>query len=139
MSNNKKVAHVIIPILIGSFIYLIYRSETLIMFDWFNALGVSDLISTIRKFPLFDAQIPLWIKYSLPDGLWVYSLTSLMIIIWKDVNSKSKYYWITSSIIIAIIIEIGQYFKFIPGTYDSIDIFLCLIAFSLSFLILYKK
>ena len=139
MSNNKKIAHVIIPIFIGSFIYLIFRSETLIMFDWLHTLGVSDLVIKLRKLSLFNAQIPLWIKYSLPDGLWVYSLTSLMIIIWKDVRSKSKYYWITSSIIIAIIIEIGQYFKFIPGTYDSIDIFLCLIAFSLSFLILYKK
>ena len=109
------------------------------MFDWFNALGVSDLISTIRKFPLFDAQIPLWIKYSLPDGLWVYSLTSLMIIIWRDVKSKSKYYWIASSIIIAIVIELGQYLRLIPGTYDILDIILCLIAFSLSFLILYKK
>tara|TARA_B100001540_G_scaffold234101_1_gene208289 strand:- start:658 stop:987 length:330 start_codon:yes stop_codon:yes gene_type:complete len=109
------------------------------MFDWLHTLGVSDLVIKLRKLSLFNAQIPLWIKYSLPDGLWVYSLTSLMIIIWKDVRSKSKYYWITSSIIIAIIIEIGQYFKFIPGTYDSIDIFLCLIAFSLSFLILYKK
>ena len=139
MSNNKKIAHVIIPILIGSFIYLVYRSETLIMFDWANTLGVSDLTSNIRKFSLFNTQIPLWIKYSLPDGLWVYSLTSIMIIIWKDVRGKGKYYWITSSIIIALIIEFGQYLKFIPGTYDIVDIILCLISFSLSFLILYKK
>ena len=109
------------------------------MFDWFNTLGVSDLISNLRKFSLFNSQIPLWIKYSLPDGLWVYSLTSLMIIIWQDVKSKSKYYWIASSIIIAIVIELGQYLRLIPGTYDILDIILCLIAFSLSFLILYKK
>ena len=139
MSKKQIITHVVIPILIGSSIYLIYRSETLIMFGWFNALGVSDLVSKLRNFSLFNSQIPLWIKYSLPDGLWVYSLTSLMIIIWRDVKSKSKYYWIASSIIIAIVIELGQYLRLIPGTYDILDIILCLIAFSLSFLILYKK
>ena len=139
MSKKQIITHVVIPILIGSSIYLIYRSETLVMFGWFNALGVSDLVSKLRNFSLFNSQIPLWIKYSLPDGLWVYSLTSLMIIIWRDVKSKSKYYWIASSIIIAIVIELGQYLRLIPGTYDILDIILCLIAFSLSFLILYKK
>tara|TARA_B100002051_G_C16742557_1_gene645244 strand:- start:5050 stop:5469 length:420 start_codon:yes stop_codon:yes gene_type:complete len=139
MSKKQIITHVVIPILIGSSIYLIYRSETLIMFGWFNALGVSDLVSKLRNFSLFNSQIPLWIKYSLPDGLWVYSLTSLMIIIWQDVKSKSKYYWIASSIIIAIVIELGQYLRLIPGTYDILDIILCLIAFTLAFLILYKK
>ncbi|HRB97506.1 MAG TPA: hypothetical protein PKY67_07330 [Nitrosomonas sp.] len=72
-----------------------------------------------------------WIKYNLPDGLWVYSLTSLMIIIWKSYTLKSLI-WICSGLLIAIISEFCQYIGVFPGTYDSIDIIFYLLAFGLA-------
>ena len=75
----------------------------------------------------------------MPDGLWVYSLTALMLIIWQDTKDNKKYFWFFSPLIISIMIEIGQYALIIPGTYDYMDIILCLIATPLPFLILYKK
>ena len=141
MSNqkNKIAIHVAIPILIGFFIYILFRPDKLIMFDWLNSLGIGESISNLRDQSPSNSKVPSWIIYNLPDGLWVYSLTALMLIIWQDTKDNKKYFWIFSPLIISIMIEIGQYALIIPGTYDYMDILLCMIATPLPFLMLYKK
>tara|TARA_B100001750_G_C15089089_1_gene389766 strand:- start:2 stop:430 length:429 start_codon:yes stop_codon:yes gene_type:complete len=139
---NKKYKvflYVIAPILIGFFIYILFRPDKIIIFNWLDALGFSELISNLRGISPSNSKIPSWIIYNLPDGLWVYSLTALMLIIWQDTKDNKKYFWFFSPLIISIMIEIGQYALIVPGTYDYMDIILCLIATPLPFLMLYKK
>lgn len=68
--------------LIGGFIYIAFRSTSLLMFKWFDILGLSNAIYTIRA-GVSDYKIASsWILYSLPDGLWTLSYIIVMAALW---------------------------------------------------------
>ncbi|MDO8333170.1 MAG: hypothetical protein Q7T35_00690 [Nitrosomonas sp.] len=96
-----------------------------------NVFFVEILENICCQYPCTEVILADWIKYNLPDGLWVYSLTSLMIIIWKSYTLKSLI-WICSGLLIAIISEFCQSIGVFPGTYDLIDIVFYLLAFGLA-------
>jgi len=63
--------------------------------------------------------IPRLIIWYLPDGLWAYSLTSTLIIIW---NGNLKTIWQFVLLLNFILFELLQYFKIIPGYGDIWDV-----------------
>ena len=126
--KSKTITHLIIPMLIGGFIYILFREDNLLMFNWFNSLGMKNLIDFFREHTLSINLIPNWIKFSLPDGIWIYSLTSLMLIIWYKDSSKTKYIWLLIGPILGISAELGQLINIVPGTFDNTDLIFCLIA-----------
>lgn len=69
-----------------------------------------------------------YILFSVPDGLWLYSFTSSMILIWKKSNFRYKNLWMFSGGIIAISHEVGQRLGLFSGTYDVKDLTTYLIA-----------
>lgn len=125
--------HVLIPIIVGGCIYLFFRSDSLIMFKWLKFLGLSNIISIAREwvanFNLFD-----WVLYSLPDGLWVYSFTSCLIILWNE-NKGYQFLFLFIPVLLGPGVEILQFFKLFKGTFDMIDLTVTTVAFILSLLI----
>lgn len=74
--------HSLIPLLFGGLIYVLFRSQSLIMFGWVNAIGMYELINLLRTYiNANETLMPNWFIYSLPDGLWIYSFTSALIIV----------------------------------------------------------
>ena len=53
---------IFIPILIGGTIYITFRSEKLLMFDWFKVIAVDGSIDLLRG--LITMDVPDWIVYS---------------------------------------------------------------------------
>ena len=137
--KSKTITHIIIPMLIGGFIYILFREDNLLMFNWFNSLGMKNLIDFFQEHTLSKNLIPNWIKFSLPDGIWIYSLTSLMIIIWSNHQAKSKYFWISMGPFLGLSAEVGQFFNIVSGTFDVFDFLFCIICSVLPFIFLYKK
>ena len=90
IKKSQIYIHVVLPVLIGLFIYILFRPDRIIMFDWFALLGIAESISDLRENSPSNSKVPSWIIYNLPDGLWVYSLTALMLIIWQDVKDNKK-------------------------------------------------
>jgi len=111
---------------IGGFIYILFREKNLLMFIWFNSLGLDNLIEFFRNNFLLKNPFPEWIINSLTDGIWCYSLTSLMLIIWYRDSNKIKYFWLLIGPIIGISAEICQLIEIIPGTYDNSDLAFCI-------------
>lgn len=71
---------------IGGCLYLLYRSDSLVMFRWCQSLGVYDFIISLRPQGHYDN----WLVYSLPDGLWMLAYVLLMGAIWNfHVKKKS--------------------------------------------------
>jgi len=134
--KNKFIIHVIFPMLIGGLIYILFREQNLLMFNWFSTLGLDSLISYLRNRVLFANIIPIWFKYSVPDGIWIYSLTSLMLIIWYEDFNKSKYFWVLIGPLLGLSVEFGQLINIIPGTYDNTDIIFCILASIIPFYII---
>ncbi len=136
MKLRKTIIHVVAPLIIGTMIYLLFRSTTLRVFSWIDKAGMTNIIEKLRSFvhPLSKC-LPDWIKYSLPDSLWVYSLTSALLIIWSD-DKKMAIYSLLIPITLGCVYEIGQITKWIPGTFDFRDLTLNSISLIISLIIL---
>ena len=110
-------------LLFGGFIYILFRQDSLKMFSWFESVNLSNSISELRLFTLpLSFHLPDWFLYSLPDGLWLFSYISLLLLIWGNVISKQNIHWVLLVPLIAIFSEIGQLIKLVPGTFDIVDL-----------------
>lgn len=113
---KKVILHVILPIFIGSMIYILFREKTLLMFDWFSYLKLDFIIDFLRNnFYEYRMYIPKSILFSLPDALWVYSFTMFLSIYFKNRILLSVIF------IGSIITEISQLW-FVVGTFDIYDV-----------------
>lgn len=113
--------------MVGGLIYIFFRTDKLLMFSWFKRLGLSNLISYIRLFS-DEFILPEWVIYSLPNALWTYSFMFSFVLLWKNSINLYRYIWFALVFFISVGSEIGQLLKIVPGTFDFIDLFLCLIA-----------
>ena len=133
------IFHVICPIILGGLIYISFRSMSLRLFNWFEIAGLKTNIISIRSVlhPFKNNFMP-WVYFSLPDGLWVYSFSSALLIIWKN-NYKEAKYWLIIPLISVTLIEIAQGLKILSGTFDILDLVFTLIALILSIKIINYK
>jgi hypothetical protein len=128
MTRNRAlffIFHVLAPITVGGLIYLRWRNTNLLMFRWFRVLGLETFIDWIRT---GAGETSGWLAYSLPDGLWVYALTALMILLWRDARSPMKYLWLSLGVLLGAGSELGQLAGVVPGSFDVIDLLVCLLA-----------
>lgn len=138
-SQNKLIFLHIISLLIGGIIYILFRSERLKMFDWFDLIGIKNLFDIIRlSFQDNVFEIPKWIIFSLPDGLWTFSYICLTLYVWKSEISRTSIIWITIIPLLAIISEIGQLYGLVSGTYDIMDLLFYIIGAISPFLLFYR-
>lgn len=115
---------ILIPLISGGMIYIIYRSESLLMFSWFNKLSINPLIEMLRSYNNF--LLPKWVVYSLPNGLWAFSLLNGIILIWNDISNKHFLFWLLLIVFLLIMSELGQFFGLIQGTFDKTDFIIIL-------------
>ena len=107
--QNRIFIHAVLPIFIGIMIYALWR-------------GIFFIDPAQKVFPLIcNTQTPNWVKYNLPDGLWMYSFLSTFFIIWRQQISKHFISWILLAIIMSFFLEILQAKHIIPGTFDWYD------------------
>lgn len=115
------MAYVLLPIFIGGLIYIVSRSKSLKMFDWFEKINLSNEVSIIRDY-FSNVELPNWIIYNLPDFLWVFSFTSFLFIIWNKKIEKENLFYLLFPMGIGVLSEFGQLFYIINGTFDKVDI-----------------
>tara|TARA_B100001564_G_scaffold285015_1_gene247863 strand:+ start:332 stop:778 length:447 start_codon:yes stop_codon:yes gene_type:complete len=122
MKKQLIIGH-ILSLLLGCLIYISFRQDTLIMFNWLDRINILEVISDYRLFSLPLAKnLPNWFLYSLPDGLWLFSYLSVLLAVWDNTISKNNIHWILLVPAIAVLTELGQLFLVVPGTFDKLDI-----------------
>jgi hypothetical protein len=130
--------HVVAPITLGGMIYLLFRDKSLMMFHWADAIGVKPVLDDMRIYCTTIQMDNLnWFFFSLPDGLWVYSFTSFMLIVWGLKFSRHSIFWISIGPSLALCGEMGQASGVVRGTFDPTDLLLCLIGSILPFVVLF--
>jgi len=130
LSNIRKLIFLsILSILFGGFIYVAFRSDSIILFSWIDYIGFTESIDNLRLKTLpYKDIFPDWVLYSLPDGLWLFSFSSAVMVIWeRELKLYSFIIWI-SMLILVISLEILQYYNIINGTFDIIDIIFFIFA-----------
>ena len=112
-----------LTLLLGGLVYISFRQDTLKMFSWFDRVNLSEVISELRLFtlPLTD-HLPNWFLYSLPDGLWLFSYLSVLLVVWDNKISKQNIHWLLLVPAVAVFSEIGQLLGIVPGTFDIFDL-----------------
>ena len=106
---------------IGGLIYIGFRDKSLLMFTWFDYLGVSEHIDRFRN--LFNSEgVFDWVKNSLPDGLWLFAYMFLVDAIWNGSRLITSYLFIYFLPFLALMSEFLQYFGLVPGVFDWIDV-----------------
>lgn len=132
----KETFIVVFPIVLGVLIYFFYREPSFNFIKWF---GLNEKFTSLSV-RVNLVSLPSWVIYNLPDGLWVFSFTYLVLFIYKfKFSKKTLFFTLFVPIIISLISEIGQYFGFMQGTYDSFDILCYLIGFFLPILLSFRK
>ena len=122
MKRQIIVGH-FLTLLLGGLVYISFRQDTLKMFSWFDRVNLSGVISELRlsTLPLTD-HLPNWFLYSLPDGLWLFSYLSVLLVVWDNTISKQNIHWLLLVPAVAVFSEIGQLFGVVPGTFDIFDL-----------------
>ena len=69
-----------------------------------------------------------WVRYNLPDGLWMFAFTWTILWIWGFKRNSSLYFYYLLSLGIGIAIELLQKNNTLPGTYDFLDLIFILIG-----------
>ena len=131
--------NIILPIVVGGIIYILFRQDTLIMFNWLHNLNLYDLILALRaalsKYIIF---IPDWMLYSLPGALWLYSLMIFLGVIWFPLNRKLIFYIFSFGVLVGIGYEYCQYLDVIRGEFCFIDLTFNVLIIALSTLTILK-
>ena len=79
-TNKQRIVKVILSfaiLIIGGLIYVGFRDKSLLMFTWFEQLGVSGEVDAIRGL-VNSGGVYGWVKNSLPDGLWIFAYLFLV-------------------------------------------------------------
>lgn len=127
----KLLLYSFIPLFIGGLIYTGFRTKNLLMFKWFKYIKIDNLIETYRE-NFGNIKLPEFIIYSLPNGLWVFSFLTFIII---TTHKKIRLAFILVCIFISTGFEIFQRIKIIPGTFCLIDFCTSIFFTILSFIV----
>jgi len=111
-------------------IYIFFRSSSIPIVYWFER---NEVVSYYSSHPFI--QLPNWVLYSLPDGLWLLSYEFIITYLWKYQIKNKLYLSFTIGLpLFACSCELFQINGIIKGTFDILDlicyIFACLIGLS---------
>lgn len=109
----------VISMLVGIFIYIFLRPTAAQAVHFI--INIFPILDNVREITT-NYNYSNWLLYNLPDALWVYSYTVLIVAIWGYRNSLESKIWLSTVPIICIGYEIAQYFYIIKGTYDIKDV-----------------
>ncbi len=134
--RNKKVQILfhLSSIILGGLLYICFRTPNLLMFKWASVLHLNNVITYFRSNCISTYHISDWIIFSLPDGLWMFSGTTLLLLVWNNEITTKNLYWLLLLPFCAIFSELLQGLHLLRGTYDWVDIIAYVIGFILSVL-----
>lgn len=132
-----KILMSILSLSLGGLIYLGWRSGNLVMFQLIEKWE-ADYLKSVRDL-CTNYLIDDWIKYSMPDGLWLFSYMLLIEAIWIKHKCISYHVFLWCLPFVAIMSELLQLVAVVPGTFDIIDLSCYILAIFIFLMFNYKK
>ena len=127
--RELKILAGFIFLILGSYLYLKFRSETLLMFKWLENIGLDSIVSSIRNSSIdFNSHQMKHVIFSAPFGMWVISFCCFIGAIWHKDSSVSAIIWRLCVPFVAISSELLQFLGILPGTYDTIDLLVLILS-----------
>lgn len=107
----------IIILLVACYVYVSYRGGDMVLYSLLGIDGNSSLFIALRQ---NAKDLPAWVIYNIPDGLWLLSYLLMIEAIWGN-EKQRKIWFIIPVILFAFLLEVLQYIGFFPGTGDVLD------------------
>jgi len=132
---NRRVVFGMIPVMVGGIIYITFRADSLLMFHWLKVIGIYKEVHELRSLQILqNLDIPSWVKFSLPDALWLLSFNYILLVMWEFKVNSNSVVWILIAPAVGLFSEIGQFLNVVPGIFDIIDLVFLILATVLPFL-----
>lgn len=129
-----------IAVLAGGFIYIFFRSTEADFLNWFSSVGMENWLAVAREKSLSLTHVlPRWFVYSLPNGLWAFAYTLIILIIWKGSSSYVRYFWHLSIPVLVFGFELLQLTGNLPGTFCPYDLTWGAMGITVGSLTIYRK
>lgn len=112
--------HIFISLLLGFCIYIFMREKTYL--HRFFSVPFESIFCKSRFFG------DTFIRYYLPDFFWEYSLCFTLYFFFPPISKKVSLFPALFSFLFGVIYETAQFFDFLPGTGDAVDVLLYLLA-----------
>lgn len=123
---------------IGGCIYVFFRSTDIIFFRILEFLKLDVIILPVRRILQSCFIIPSWIKFSLPDGLYIFSISNYFLD--TEISRRRKALGFLIVLIVSEIMQLPQMGIFkISGTFDILDIYFYIGGYVLSYIIYFLK
>ena len=106
-------------LILGSSIYLFSRNTSNIVYHISDRMEVSSQVEAIRD---LVPALPSWFLYSLPDGLWMFSFSTITLAIWGFQRSREAIVWFSAALAIGVLMEFLQALATLPGQFDWRDL-----------------
>ena len=123
-------------IVLGGFIYILFRPEELLFLHWSRSVGLNALLSLIKpEQALTTGALSTIIIYSLPSLLWAFAYTLIITRLWIDKPHWIKYIWLSSIPVLILGFEILQYPGLLPGTFCLNDLLASILGIAMGIFI----
>lgn len=124
----------------GILIYLLFRSRELFYYQFIELISLNHTIDDVRKIVWTKRKyIPNWVIYSLPDGLWIFSLGISMLyerIFYKEFQKVFNFIYLSFFLFEFVQGKFGGHGTFL-GTFDKNDLLCFTIGYFLASIISY--
>src|SRR6188508_1513709 len=90
---RRWAAHVAAPLVVGALLYLGFRSDRLLGWQWADAIGIGSVAHAARSL-VQDLAVPDWVRFSLPDALWVYALAYAVARVQRTASRTERAAWL---------------------------------------------
>ena len=139
-SKFKYIFWSLCAVFLGGLMYSLLRPTEPVFFDWFRAAGIDNWLDIARERTLFiGSLLPQWMVYSLPNGLWAFAYTIIVLSIWNGSRSPLKYFWFLTIPVLIFGFEILQFTGDFPGTFCLQDITSGILGIIVGFIIVKIK
>jgi hypothetical protein len=136
----RVVANVVLPILLGTLIYVIWRPLGLRVFQWADAVGIHAPVAALRLHgSRVRPHVPDFVLFSLPDGLWAYGFVASLCIIWPVPRPPAFRVWALLAAAAILGPEVAQGFGIVPGTFDVADLLASFFGICLALMIVGQR
>lgn len=143
--RKQPIVFVLLPLLVGFFIYFSCRTNRLLYYDWipYKATLRLDAVHVVANLKCKEAmgrgQLPDLFVFSLPGSLFAFSVTyyvnrRYLVSLLKGLPWVYRLAWRSCFVVVlAAVPEVLQSAGLLPGRYDSLDIFAAAFASSAAF------
>ena len=122
-THPNDVVRILAPVTLAGCVYILFRHESLLLFDALQQVHLLPLIHNVRDVTVpMGHALPDWFLFSLPDGLWLLSYLLFIRHVWAGRSAHARWGWTAMGLIISIGHEFAQAAGWVMGTFDWVDV-----------------